>query len=129
MHVLNELIDSKRKYKSKKKPTTQEVETIRKNAVQLINSLIEYGQRCEIADLQRSKVILTYKGKRADLFLTSPAFLIQEGKIKKVADKIEDANQEEFEKIVREQKGKPGKLTAEILALLKKELGDFEIGF
>ena len=129
LHVLNELIDSKRKYKSKKKPATHEVEEIRKNSVQLINSLIEYGQRCEIADLQRSKIIISYKGKHADLFLTNPAFLIQEGKIKKVADKIEDANQEEFEKIVREQKGKAGKLTAEILALLKKELGEFEISF
>ncbi len=129
LHVLNELIDSKRKYKSKKKPTSHEVEEIRKNSVQLINSLIEYGQRCEIAELQRSKIIISYKGKHADLFLTNPAFLIQEGKIKKVADKIEDANQDEFEKIVREQKGKPGKLTAEILALLKKELGDFEISF
>jgi len=129
LHVLNELIDAKKKYKSKKKPTTHEVEEIRKNAGQLINSLIEYGQRCEIAELQRSKIIISYKGKHADLFLTNPAFLIAEGKIKKVADKIEDANQDEFEKIVREQKGKSGKLTTELMALLKKELGDFEISF
>lgn len=127
LHILNELIDSKKKYKSKKKPTTHEVEEIRKNAVQLINNLIEYGQRCELADLQRSKVILSYKDKHADLFLTNPSFLIQEGKIKKITNKIEDASKEEFEKILNEQKGKAGKLTQELISLLKKELGDFEI--
>ncbi len=127
LHVLNELIDCKRKYNSKKKPTAHEVEEVRKNAVQLINNLIEYGQRCEISELQRSKVILSYNGKHADLFLAEPAFLIQEGKIKKITDKIEPAEQNEFEKIIKEQKGKAGKLTPELLALLKKELGKFEI--
>ncbi len=127
LHVLNELIDCRNKYKSKKKPTAHEVEEVRKNSMQLVNNLIEYGQRCELADLQRSKVILSYKGKRADLFLTQPAFLVQEGRIKKITSRIEDASQEEFEKIVSEQKGKAGKLTQEMISLLKKELGDFEI--
>lgn len=129
LHVLNELIDCKKKYKGKKKPTTYELEQVRKNAVQLINNLIEYGQRCELVDLQKSKVILSFKGNRADLFLTKPAFLIQEGKIKKITDKIEDASQEEFEKIIREQKGKSEKVTQEILSVLKKELGEFDISF
>ncbi len=129
LHILNELIDCKKKYISKKKPTAYEVEEVRKNSIQLTNNLIEYGQRCEIAELQRSKVILTYMGKKADLFLTNPAFLIQEGKIKKLTDKIEQASQEEFEKTLSKQKGKAGKLTAELLALLKKELGEFEISF
>jgi predicted nucleotidyltransferase len=127
LHVLNELIIAKKKYKSKKKPTKHEVEEVRKNAVQLINNLIEYGQRCELVDLQRSKVVLSYKNKKADLFLTNPAFLIQEGKIKKITDKIEDAGQNEFENIMGQQKGKAGKLTGKIISLLKKELGEFEV--
>jgi len=129
LHVLNELITAKKKYKSKKKPTKYEVEQIRKNAVQLINNLIEYGQRCELADLQRSKVLLSYKNKKADLFLTKPAFLIKEGKIKKITTKIESASQEEFENITRQQKGKAEKITPKLLSLLKKELGEFEISF
>ena len=128
LHVLHELVDVKKKYKSKKKPTTHEIETIRKNAVQLMNRLIEYGQRCELSELQKNKIIISYKGKHADLFLTSPAFLIQEGKIKKIEkDKIQDASPEEFEKILQEQKGKPGRLSKELFAILKKELGEFEI--
>ena len=129
LHILNELITAKKKYKGKKRPTKHDVEEVRKNAVQLINNLIEYGQRCELVDLQKSKVTLSYKGKHADLFLTNPAFLVQEEKIKKVTDKIELASREEFEKTVREQKGKAGKISPKMISLLKKELGAFEIIF
>lgn len=129
LHILNEMIDCKRKYKGKKKPTSHEIEEIRKNSTQMINNLIEYGQRCDLSYLQRSKVILSYKDKKADLFLTNPVFLIEEGRIKKITNKIEDAAQEEFESVINEQKGSPGRITAEVFALLKKHLGDFEIIF
>ena len=128
LHVLHELVDAKRKYKTKKKPTTHEIETIRKNAFQLMNRLIEYGQRCELSELQKNKIIISYKDKHADLFLTNPPFLIQEGKIKKIEkNKILDASPEEFEKTLQEQKGKPGRLSKELLSILKKEMGEFEI--
>jgi len=127
LHILNDLIDCKKKYKNKKTPTTYEVEEVRKNALQLMNNLIEYGQRCDISEIQRNKLILNSKDKHADLFLTNPAFLLEEGKIKKLTDKIQDATQDEFEKTVREQKGKKGKLSANLLSLLKQELGEFEI--
>jgi len=128
LRTLNELIDAKRKLKNKNKPTKHEVEEVRKNSALLINNLIEYGQRCELVELQKAKVILAFKkGKKADLFLTNPTFLIREGKIQKITDKIEDSSNEEFHNILQQQKGKSGKLTPEILELLKKELGDFEI--
>jgi len=131
LHVLNELIDCKKKYQSKKKPTKHEIEEVRKNSVQLMNQLIEYGQRCELVELQKSKVIIIYgNNKKADLFLSQPAFLIQEGKIKKINEKsgaIEEAVPEEFESVMKQQKGKSGKLDKKLMALLKKELGDFEI--
>ena len=130
LHILNELISVKKKYKSKKKPTKYEVEQIRKNASQLMNNLIEYGQRCELVDLKKNKVIITYENnKKADLFLTNPAFLIKEGKISKITTKIEDTTQEEFESIIQQQKGKAGKVTNKILNVLKNALGEFEIIF
>ena len=129
-HILNELLDAKKRLKSKKKPTAHEIEQVRKNAVMLINNLIEYGQRCELADLQKSKVILSTKaGKKAELFLTNPSFMIYDGKIKKITDKVEDGSHEEFQNIIQQQKGKPGKIDQKILEILGKELGDFEIIF
>ncbi len=130
LHILKELSDAKKRLKAKKKPTSHEVEEIRKNAVMLINNLIEYGQRCELAELQRSKVMIVSKsGKKAEVFLTNPIFLIQEGKIKKLADKSEDASPEEFQSIVTQQKGKAGKLDHKTLDILRKEFGEFEIIF
>lgn len=126
-HILNRLIDVKKKYKGKKKPDKAEIEEIRKNAVQLVNRLIEYGQRCELAELQKSKVVISYDGKHGDLFLTNPAFLVAEGRIRKVTNKIEEAAREEFENTVTQQKGKSGKLTKELIETLKQELGEFEI--
>jgi predicted nucleotidyltransferase len=130
LKIINELVDAKRKIKNKKKPTTYEVEQVRKNSTMLVNNLIEYGQRCDLADLQKSKVILVAKdGKKSDLFLTNPIFLVKEGKIQKITDKIEDSTHEEFQNIITQQKGKSGKIDQKILSILKKELGDFEILF
>ena len=74
----------KKKYKSKKAPSKYVFETLRKECVYLIDSLIEYGQRKDLGLIEKTKVVLTFKGKHAELFLTKPAFLIQENKIRKL---------------------------------------------
>lgn len=131
LHILNEIIDAKRKYKSKQKPTKYEIEDIRKNATMVINNLIEYGQRCDLEDIKKSQIRVSLKeGKHLDLFLTNPMFLIFENKLSKILDnKIIPAAQEDFESILSQQKGKPSKLSEKTLAAIKKEFGDFEIGF
>jgi len=128
--ILNQLIDAKKRYKGKKKPTKYEIEDVRKNATYLINHLVEYGQRRDISELNKMvlKVFYDSKKKHADVFLTNPVFLVEEGKLKKVVDgKRVDATQDEFEKVMHEQKGKPQKLTEDIMKTLKKEFGEFEI--
>lgn len=133
LHILNEIIAAKRKYNTKKKPGKYEIEDIRKNASSLINQLIEYGQRCDLSDIRKMQIRVNYgkgKEKHADLFLTNPAFLFVDGKIKKIIDKeAKESNQDEFESIIRTQKGKhPEKITEKLLIALKKELGNFELG-
>jgi hypothetical protein len=130
LHILNELIDAKRKYKSKKKPSKYEIEDIRKNTRVLINHLIEYGQRCEIHELQSMQIKVNLRdNKHLDLFLTNPYFILFENHLKKIDEKgkIVDAEQAEFESILGVQKGKPQKITEKLLIALKKEFGDFEI--
>lgn len=131
LHVLNEILEAKKKYQSKKKPTKYEIEDVRKNATHLINHLIDYGQRCEIVDLKKMQLRITYGDKHLELFLTNPIFLIVDNQIKKMNEngKIEQSSQEEFEGILGTQKGKPVKLSDKILSALKKEYGEFEIGF
>jgi hypothetical protein len=71
----------------------------------------------------------TKAGKKAELFLTNPVFMIYDGKIKKITEKIEEATHEEFQNIVQQQKGKSGKIDKKILDILGKELGEFEVIF
>jgi predicted nucleotidyltransferase len=127
IHTLNELLTIKKEYGSKKAPSKYLFESLRKDSVYLIESLIEYGQRKELGLLEKTKVILTFKGKHAELFLTNPAFLIFENKVKKITDKVEDSDMNEFNKAMSEYKGHSVKVNADMLSLLKKELGEFDI--
>jgi len=134
MYVLNVLMEAKKKYKSKKKPTKYEIEDIRKNTTFLINNLVEYGQRKDLVELKKLQLAVNYKDKQGnekhlDLFLTSPAFIIAESQIKKITDagKLVDSTQEEFESAIAAQKGKPQKLSERILDTLKLEYGKVDI--
>ena len=128
LHTLNQLIDVKKKYKTKKVPNILEFERIRKDSVYLIEALIEYGQRKEMGLLQKTKVVITYKGKHAELFLTKPAFLVEENKILKIeGDKIKKSNPNEFNTALSKYKGRRIVLDSKLMKLLKKELGDFDI--
>ncbi len=129
LHTLNELMNISKKLKQKKPLDKYEFEKIRSATAYLINDLIEYAQRKDLGLVEKTKLIINAKGKTAELFLTKPMFLIQKDKIKKITNKIEDSNITEFNNVLADFKGKPDKLDNKILNLLKKELGEFEIGF
>ncbi len=128
LHTLNELVNVKKKYKSKKAPSKYVFETLRKECVYLIDSLIEYGQRKDLGLIEKTKVVLTFKGKHAELFLTKPAFLIQENKIQKIqGNKIMNSNINEFNQMIEKFKGRKAKIDNEMMEVLKKEFGSFDI--
>ncbi len=131
--VIKELIDTKKKYKSKKKPTKYEIEDIRKNTTYLINHLIEYGQRQDISDIRKMQAKIIYKDnegkeKQADLLLTNPPFIVLDREVKRIEeDMIVNSTPEQFDKIITEQKGKPQKLSSKNLSAIKKQFGEFEL--
>lgn len=129
LQVLHELLDTKKKYASKKKPTKYEIEDVRKNVSGLINRLVEYGQRCEIAEISKMQIHLFYeKNKHADVFLTNPIFVFADNKILKIkGNKLEESNQQELEGVLYSQKTKPSKLTSQDMDVLKKQFGEFEM--
>jgi len=130
--VIKELIDARKKYKSKKKPTKYEIEDVRKNTTFLINHLIEYSQRRDLVDIRKVQVVVAYgknKEKHLDMFLTNPIFIIDDGKLKKIEeDNIVDGVQEEFDKVLGEQKGNPIAISDKILSLIKRDYGEFSLG-
>jgi predicted nucleotidyltransferase/uncharacterized protein (UPF0332 family) len=136
LQVLHEIIEAKKKYNSKKKPTKYELEDIRKNANYLINNLIEYGQRCDLNDIRKMQARISYKdvkgeNKHGELYLTSPIYILADNKLVKINDKFkfEEGSQEEFEKLIAEQKGKPAKVNEKLFEAIRREYGEFEVDF
>jgi len=128
IHTLNELVSTKKKYKEKKEPTKYVFESLRKDSVYLIESLVEYGQRKELGLLTKTKVVITYKGKHAELFLTNPPFLVEGNKVKKIeGSKVIETDANELNKKLANYKAHRVKIDTEVLKALKKELGDYDI--
>jgi uncharacterized protein (UPF0332 family)/predicted nucleotidyltransferase len=114
----------------KNKFNKKEIENIRKESTFLINNLIDYGQRCDLSIIDKSRMqLVNKKGDKVELFITeNEGFLIQGSTIKKVTNKITDSSIEEFNEAVKKQKGKLQiKTDPKIFEVIKKEFGDFEI--
>jgi len=128
LHTLNELINIKKAYQNKKAPSKYAFENLRKDSVYLVESLIEYAQRKDLGLLEKTKIVLTSKGKHKELFLTKPAFLVDGQKIKKIeGNKIVDSDANELNSTLAKYKGSRVKIDSEMLKMLKRELGDYDI--
>ena len=132
LRILKDIVHAKSEFK-KGKSSAHKIEDARKGAAILINELIDYSQRKDLAILDKTKMRLKYldsgKEKSAELIATNGnVFLIRENQIKKITNKIEDTNLEELSKSVEEQKTKKGvQIGNHVFEILRKELGNFEI--
>jgi len=128
LKLLKELINAKKESK-KGKASGKKIDEVRKNSTLLINALIEYTQRCELADLNKSRMKLKYKKGVAEILnANNTTFLFKENLIKKITDKIEDSTMEEVNKAIESQRSKQEiQINPKVFTLLKKELGNFEI--
>ena len=132
LRILKDIVHAKSEFK-KGKSSAHKIEDARKGAAILINELIDYSQRKDLAILDKTKMRLKYldsgKEKSAELIAANGnVFLIRENQIKKITNKIEDTNLEELSKSVEEQKTKKGvQIGNHVFEILRKELGNFEI--
>jgi uncharacterized protein (UPF0332 family) len=128
--IIKELVNIKGKMASGKL-SQQEVESVKKDAIELMNSLVEYAQRSDIVSAEKGTMQIIYSGNRkAELVLMgSVNFLIEGPEIKKIENgRLVKSSKEEFEKSLAENKGKLStKISGEIFAILEKNLGKFEI--
>jgi len=128
LHTLNKLVAMKKDYGAKKVPGKYDFENLRRDSVYLVESLIEYSQRKELGLIEKTKVVLFFKDKHADLFLTNPVFLVDGDKIKKVVgSKMVEGSVNEFNQVIANHKGVSARMSGELLKVLKDELGEFDI--
>lgn len=130
IHTLNELVDMKKKFNTKKAPSKYDFETLRKDSVYLVQEMIEYGQRKELGLLQKTKVVITFdKGKKhGELFLTKPSYFVEGDRVFKIeGEKIIKTDINELNSTLASYKGGRVVIYKETMKALKKEFGDFEI--
>ncbi|MBU3906693.1 MAG: nucleotidyltransferase domain-containing protein [Nanoarchaeota archaeon] len=134
MVILKDIANAKDEFK-KGKLDMHKVERARKNASMLINGLVEYSQRCDLALIDKGRMRIKYKEKKDDkekiaelVFCNGQAFLVAGDVVKKITNKIEDSNSEEMSNAVSEQRNKKEVgINPQVFEVLRKEFGDFEI--
>ncbi len=129
LEIAHDILKIKVKVKSKKLTQT-EMQRISRDANDLINSLVEYVQRRELVSAQKGVIQILSSGKKGELVITDlGSFFVSESGIKKIENKsLIDADKKQLEEAVTKTSDRLQiKLTSEILQVLKKELGDFEI--
>ncbi|MEK6928938.1 MAG: nucleotidyltransferase domain-containing protein [Nanoarchaeota archaeon] len=129
--ILKEIISMRKKVKSGKL-NQKEIENVKRNAFEFINSLTEYGQRADLISAEKGLMRITYQNRKAELVLLgNKNFLIEGNSIKKIENGgLSPSTKEEFEKSLAENKGKlHTKISADVFSTLEKVLGKFELEF
>ena len=127
--IINDLLELKKS----KKHDMHKVEKVRKDVSILINSLIEYTQRCDLVFVDRGKMKIKYKEKDSEkvaelLNAYGKTFLFKENSVHKITTHIENTTIEEVNEAVAKQKEKKSvEINPHVFEVLKKELGNFEI--
>ena len=129
LKALKELVRVKPKAKSGKL-SYREADSVKRDAIEFINALVEYNQRSDFIAAKKGVVIVEYKGKKAEIVAVGKSIFFVEGSsIKKIGkDKLKDSDKKDFEKALADQKdgeiiGVPGW----VFSVLEKEIGKFEI--
>ncbi|MBI3623506.1 nucleotidyltransferase domain-containing protein [Candidatus Pacearchaeota archaeon] len=129
LRILKDVIDAKAESK-KGKLTLHKADEIRRNAVLLINALIEFMQRKDLITLERGRMRIKYGEHKIAEILNADGktFLFEGSVVKKITDKIENSSMEEVNEAVEKQKARQSlELNPRVFSVLKRDLGDFEI--
>jgi predicted nucleotidyltransferase len=132
LRILKDVVSARAEFK-KGKSSSHKVDEARKNAMVLINDLVEYSQRKDLISLEKGRMRLRYSKEGRPLFAelltcNGTSFLFREGGIKKITDKIQDSDMKEVSECVEEQKLKKNvEINPRVFELIEKELGNFEI--
>ncbi len=126
--ILKNVVSARNDFK-KGKLDAHKVDRARRDADILIKELVEYSQRCDLINLEKSKMRLKLKKGFAELLnADGETFLFKDNKVFKVDKKLIESNMDEISKAVENQKDKKEvEVGSKVFEILKKELGEFEV--
>ena len=109
---------------------SQNVDNARKLATEITTALIEYTQRCELAELKKSRFLIKTKETSAEVFFLTNTFIIQDSKIQKISgERLTKSNPKELQAQLEKQKNKRTKIDFKSLKTLKKIFGKFDLEY
>jgi hypothetical protein len=107
-----------------------EVDQARKLSSEIINSLIEHNQRCEMLSLDRTRFLIKTTERQAEVFFLNNTFVVEKETILKVSgNSLIKSTLEELNKALTMQKNKKTAINLSSIEILKKEFGDFELEY
>lgn len=127
---------AKKDFKGKKKvdimtgKEINHVDQARKLGQEIVDTLIEYNQRCDLDSLNKSRFLIDSGKRKAELFFLKETFIIEEGVVKKISENsLRESNIEELNKALEEQKNKKVFINTKDLEILKKEFKNFKLEY
>jgi uncharacterized protein (UPF0332 family)/predicted nucleotidyltransferase len=132
MTILEDVIKAKKEFKSGKM-NAHRVDNARKNASILINELIDYSQRKDLAVLDKTRMRVKYHSEGKEQFAEilncdGVSFLFRGNNILRLGVKNSVVKIDEVNKCVVDMKGKESVIiNPKIFDSLREELGDYEI--
>ncbi|MBX4196048.1 nucleotidyltransferase domain-containing protein [Candidatus Pacearchaeota archaeon] len=129
--IAHQILDVKKKTKGKKL-NQNELQSLSRDATDLLAGLIEYSQRKEFAVMEKGIVQISYNGMKADLVLTDAGLFVAsaQGVQKLHNGKLHASDRKELEEALAKTKDRTKlSLSGETIVMLKKELGNFDILF
>ncbi len=124
------------KKKSKKKKAKnlmtgkdiREVDEARKIASEIMNSLIEYNQRCDMLSMDRSRFMIKAKEREAEVFFLDDVFVVEAGQIYKLKNnELKKSNTEELRKQLESYKEQKTSIDMKAVEDLKDIFGEFDL--
>jgi|SaaInlV_200m_DNA_2_1039689.scaffolds.fasta_scaffold01429_11 uncharacterized protein (UPF0332 family)/predicted nucleotidyltransferase len=132
--ILKNIINARAEFK-KGKSNTKKIEDARKESVTLMNDLIEYSQRKDLAHLEKGRFKVEFKendkSQTAELLTCNKvAFLFNQNKVYKITNTIKESDMKEVSEAIESKKQNQScEISPQIFQLLEKKIGEFKIIF
>ncbi|MSS74419.1 hypothetical protein EXS72_02145 [Candidatus Pacearchaeota archaeon] len=128
---LKAIVSMKLKVKTGK-VTQLEMNSLRRDAIELIKELLNYAQRADLVMTEKGVLQVTFGDKKGELVLTDlAAFFVESGRVMKIENgKFNLSDKALLEKAIIDTKDKTQlTVSSDVIDTLKKELGKFSISF
>jgi len=128
LRILKEIFAAREEYK-KGKMNSHKIYRARGDADILMRDLNEFNQKKESISSNARKMKLKLKDRTIDIAnFDDESFIFDSGEIKKITNKIQNSNFEEFQNALQKNpNAKKTVINSKIFEILKKEFGEFEI--